>query len=101
MGWRITATRPPSFFRIAATRRGVWLFPAPGRAAQMRTTGRGEAGQRRGVDTALDVRDLRGGEADDLILGARAEEDVEVVEIASSGTEDKDAANGSGPPAPP
>ena len=45
-------------------------------------------GQLRGIATALDVRDLGGGEGHDLGLGVIAEDRVEIVEITSRGAHD-------------
>ena len=39
MGWRIATTRRPFARRMAATRRVVWLLPAPVRTAHTDTTG--------------------------------------------------------------
>ena len=39
MGWRTTTTRTPLSRRMSATRRAVWLLPAPVRTAQTATTG--------------------------------------------------------------
>jgi hypothetical protein len=50
------------------------------------------AGELAGVDTVLDVGDLRRGEPDDVIVGPRTVIDVEVVNIPSARTEDEDAA---------
>ena len=48
------------------------------------------AGQGRGILAAFDVRDLGGGEGDDLVVGIVAEEGVEVVEVAPGGAHDDD-----------
>jgi len=46
------------------------------------------AGQRRGVLPVVDVRNLRGGEGDDVVAGIAAIDDVEIVEIAPGGAHD-------------
>ena len=43
------------------------------------------AGQLGGIDAAVDVRDLRRRERDDLVLLAAAVDEVEVVEVAAGG----------------
>ena len=48
------------------------------------------ARQERGIDTPCDVRDLRGGEGDDLELFAPAVDHVEVVEVTPGRTGDQD-----------
>src|SRR3989304_4760643 len=48
-------------------------------------------GELRRVGAAGDVGDLRRREADDLVGGRVAEDDVEVVEIAAGGAQDEDA----------
>ena len=45
--------------------------------------------QRRWIRALIDVGDLGGGDGDDLDVRVVAEDDVEVVEIASTGTEDE------------
>ena len=47
-----------------------------------------------GIAAAVDVRDLRGGERDDLVAGVAPEEGVEVVEIAPCGAHDQHACLG-------
>jgi len=48
-------------------------------------------GQRRRIDAAVDVRDLRRGEGDDLVLRLVAVDKVEVVKVAPSGAGDDHA----------